>query len=321
MSPSAGRDEAEPVATPVPIKAARGTESVLPQQTILVQIRAVLPSLPPSERRVATAALADPVGVAARTISDLAASCQTSETTVVRFCRSLGLRGYPELRIGLAAAASAQDGPAASGWTGLGTDIGARDTTAEVVGKIGFADSRAVEETVAQLDLHVFDKTVDALAAADKIDLYGSGASALVAFDFQQKLNRIGRRAGAWSDPHLALTSAALLRRGDVAVGISHTGETPDTLAALREARGNGALTVAITNFPRSTIATEADRVLTTAARETTYRSGAMASRIAALTVVDCLFVALAQRNRARTLKALERTYNAVRNRLAAVGE
>jgi DNA-binding MurR/RpiR family transcriptional regulator len=261
------------------------------------------------------AALADPVGVAARTISDLAATCQTSETTVVRFCRSLGLRGYPELRIGLAAAASTQDGPAASGWTGLGTDIGPRDTTAEVVGKIGFADARAVEETVAQLDLHVFDKAVDALAAADKIDLYGSGASALVASDFQQKLNRIGRRAGAWSDPHLALTSAALLRRGDVAVCISHTGETPDTLAALREARGNGALTVAITNFPRSTIAEAADRVLTTAARETTYRSGAMASRIAALTVVDCLFVALAQRNRARTLKALERTYTAVRNR------
>ena len=322
MSRSAGRDEdanlsaAAPPPPAAPAARSGRSESLLPQQTtILVQIRALLPSLPPSERRVATAALADPVGVAGRTISDLAASCQTSETTVVRFCRSLGLRGYPELRIGLAAAASAQDGPAASGWTGLGTDIGPRDTTAEVVGKIGFADAKAVEETVAQLDLHTFDQAVDALAGADRIDLYGSGASALVAFDFQQKLNRIGRRAGAWSDPHLALTSAALLRRGDVAVGISHTGETPDTLAALREARANGALTIALTNFPRSTIATEVDRVLTTAARETTYRSGAMASRIAALTVVDCLFVALAQRNRARTLKALERTYTAVRNR------
>lgn len=311
----AGHDEAAAPVPAGPAARARGAESVLPAQTILVQIRALLPNLPPSERRVATAALADPEGVAARTISDLAAACQTSETTVVRFCRSLGLRGYPELRLGLAAAASAQDGPAAAGWTGLGTDIGARDTTAEVLGKIGFADARAVEETIAQLDLHVFGKSVDALAAADRIDLYGSGASSLVAMDFQQKLNRIGRRAMSWSDPHLALTSAALLRKGDVAVCISHTGETPDTLAALREARGNGAVTIAITNFPRSAIAEEADRVLTTAARETTYRSGAMASRIAALTVVDCLFVALAQRNRARTLKALERTYVAVRNR------
>jgi DNA-binding MurR/RpiR family transcriptional regulator len=314
MSATAGDESGTQPSAAAP----RGGESVLPPQTILVQIRALLPSLPPSEKRVAMAALSDPVGVAGRTISDLAALCQTSETTVARFCRTLGLRGYPELRIGLAAAASAKGGPAASGWTGLGTDIGPRDTTAEVVGKIGLADARAVEETVAQLDLHVMDKAVDALAAANKIDLYGSGASALVALDLQEKLNRIGRRAQSWSDPHLALTSAALLRKGDVAVCVSHSGETPDTLAALREARANGALVIAITNFPRSTLAQQADRVLTTAARETTYRSGSMSSRIAALTVVDCVFVALAQRNRARTLKALERTYKAVRGRRIA---
>jgi DNA-binding MurR/RpiR family transcriptional regulator len=58
-----------------------------------------------------------------------------------------------------------------------------------------------------------------------------------------------------------------------------------------------------------------ADYVLTTAARETTFRSGAMASRIAALTVVDCLFVAVAQRNYKQTLRALERTYAAVQAR------
>jgi len=56
-----------------------------------------------------------------------------------------------------------------------------------------------------------------------------------------------------------------------------------------------------------------ADFVLTTAARETTYRSGAMASRLAQLTVVDCLFVGVAARNRARARKALEVTAEAIR--------
>jgi len=37
-----------------------------------------------------------------------------------------------------------------------------------------------------------------------------------------------------------------------------------------------------------------------------------MASRIAALTVVDCLFVGVAQRNFSRTTRALERTRSAV---------
>jgi DNA-binding MurR/RpiR family transcriptional regulator len=90
---------------------------------------------------------------------------------------------------------------------------------------------------------------------------------------------------------------------------------TADTVGSLAEARANEATTVAITNFPGSAIARVADYVLTTAARETTFRSGAMASRIAALTVVDCLFVAVAQRNYRQTLRALERTYAAVKAR------
>jgi DNA-binding MurR/RpiR family transcriptional regulator len=54
-----------------------------------------------------------------------------------------------------------------------------------------------------------------------------------------------------------------------------------------------------------------ADFVLLTAARETTFRSGAMTSRIAQLTVVDCLFVMLAQRDLPGTMNALERTFSA----------
>jgi DNA-binding MurR/RpiR family transcriptional regulator len=281
-----------------------------PPQTILVRIRGLLPTLPPSERRVAEAAIADPGGVAAKTITELAAECETSETTVVRFCRAVGLKGYPDLRIGLAAAAGVEDVVAPLG--GIGGDIGPRDSLADVVRKLGYADARAVEDTAAQLDLDILRRAVDVLVAAGAIDVYGVGASALIALDLHQKLHRIGRRANAWPDPDGALTSAALLGRGDVAIGISHTGATPDTVAALSEARDNGATTIAITNFPRSPIADAADLVLTTASRETTFRSGAMASRIAALTVVDCLFVGVAQRNYSRTTRALERTRTAV---------
>ncbi|MGW2477109.1 MurR/RpiR family transcriptional regulator [Streptomyces sp. NPDC001665] len=282
-------------------------------QTVLVQIRALLPSLPPSERRVAEAAIADPVGVAGKTISELAAECRTSETTVVRFCRAVGLKGYPDLRIRLASAASSEDsGPA---WSSAGSDIGPGDPLADVVGKLGFADARAVEDTIAQLDLAVLERAIDAVVGASAVDLYGVGASALIALDLQQKLHRIGLRASAWPDADGALTSAALLGRGDLAIGISHTGATMSTVTALDEARDNGATTVAITNFPLSPITGVADHVLTTAARETTFRSGAMSSRIAALTLVDCLFVGVAQRNYGRTTRALERTYTAVHQR------
>jgi DNA-binding MurR/RpiR family transcriptional regulator len=51
-----------------------------------------------------------------------------------------------------------------------------------------------------------------------------------------------------------------------------------------------------------------ADIVLTTAARETSLRSGATASRIAALTVVDCLYIAVAHRDLERATRAVSET-------------
>ena len=83
---------------------------------------------------------------------------------------------------------------------------------------------------------------VDAVVAgAGRVDVYGVGASAFVAADLQQKLHRIGRISFAWSDTHIMLTSAAVLGEGDVAVGISHTGATADTVEALRVARASTA--------------------------------------------------------------------------------
>jgi DNA-binding MurR/RpiR family transcriptional regulator len=280
--------------------------------TLVAHVRALMPELAPAERRVAAAVVDDPGGVAARTISELAGLCGTSGTTVIRFCRAVGFSGYPGLRLALAAAAQAGR---ESGWRDIGSDIGPGDSLGEVIKKISVGDARAVQETGAQLDAGVLGAVVDGVIAARRVDIYGVGASAFVGLDLQQKLHRIGLVAFAWPDPHVAVTSAALLGPGDVAIGISHTGRTGDTVSSLAEARSRRAVTVAITNFPGSPVARAADFVLTTAARETTFRSGAMASRIAALTVVDCLFVAVAQRNYQQTLRALERTYQAVQAR------
>ena len=139
-----------------------------------------------------------------------------------------------------------------------------------------------------------------------------------MAQDLHQKLHRIGLLSSVWPDTHAALTSAALLGPGDVAIGISHTGTTIDTVEALRVAEAGGATTIAITNVRVSPLTAQARHVLTTAARETTFRSGAMASRIAQLAVVDCLFVGVAQRSYDRTLSALERTFAAVQGRRVA---
>lgn len=280
---------------------------------LIIAISGLLPSLSPAEQRVARLVVADPAEAARRTITDLANAAETSEATVIRFCRSVGMDGYPQLRIRLAAEAARRIDPPDA--RVIGGDIPPGADLAQIIATIAFNDARAVEETAEQLDPAVCERIVEAISSAARVDIYGAGASGFVASDFQQKLHRIGRVAFSWPDVHAALTSAALLGRGDVAIGISHTGTTIEVVDVLEQARSRGATTVALTNFPRSPITGMADHVLTTAARETTYRSGAMASRLAQLTVVDVLFVGVAARNRTKARKALEVTADAVRPR------
>jgi DNA-binding MurR/RpiR family transcriptional regulator len=111
---------------------------------------------------------------------------------------------------------------------------------------------------------------------------------------------------------HLALTSAAVLQKGCVAIGFSHSGRTVETADSLASAQGRGATTVLVTNFPASPIASEVDYVLTTSATETRYRPGAMSGRIAQLAVVDFLFVRIAQLLSDRMAEPLELSYDAV---------
>lgn len=280
-----------------------------PGSDVLVTLRGLRPSLVPSLRRVADIVLDDPHRAAGSTITELAHAAGTSETTVLRLCRELGVRGYRDLRVALAAESGWEQGRVDSPVPG---DIGRSDDIDSIITTVTVTDQQAIADTARILDRDALAAAVAATAAARRIDVFGVGASAVVALDLQQKLHRIGLIAYQWSDTHAALTAAALLDERDVAIGISHTGVTRDTVEVLAEAASRGALTIGVTSVPRSPLADVADLLLVTSARETTFRSGATASRIAALSVVDVLFVAVAQRRYDSAVAALDATREAV---------
>ncbi|MBZ2197407.1 MurR/RpiR family transcriptional regulator [Occultella gossypii] len=279
--------------------------------SIQSQIQAKRDTLAPSMRRVADAILADPSLVLEETISELARKCATSETTIVRFCRTLGLAGYVQLRLALATEVGregARRSPAAT----YGSDISAGSTLEEVVASIGFTENLGIEETINSLDIAELGRVVDAIDAAARISVYGVSASGWSAADLHRKLFRIGRVAYSFADGHDAVTSLGLMGAGDVAVGFSHRGTTAEVVRFLEAARERGVTAVAITNAADSPVAAAADLVLRTAVRESPFRSGAMASRTAQLLIVDCIFVAVAQRRMTETVDALRDTHDAV---------
>ncbi|WP_298226503.1 MurR/RpiR family transcriptional regulator [Gryllotalpicola sp.] len=283
-------------------------------EDVLVRLRQQLPALRPSEQRIARTAIADPAGVSGLNITQLASRNDTSTTTVARFCRNIGFDGYKSFCLALARAAVDESGRRVEFGISEG-DIDPTDTTAEVVRKLAYQEARAVEETAAMLDLAEVDRLVAAISGAPVIDLYGSAGSGLAAQDLQQKLRRIGYQANAWTDVHLALTSAAVLPPNAVAIAFSHSGETEEAISSIETAARSGAFTAAVTNFPDSPLAQIADAVLTTASRETRFRYGAMSSRMAQLMIVDVIFMGVAQRKPEAISDLLSRTLAAVAGR------
>lgn len=279
-------------------------------------IQAQLPTLAPSGRRVAEKILADPELVLRHTITELARLCGTSEPSIVRFCRTVGYAGYAQLRLSMATEIgreTAQVGDAKR----FGADMSPDDSLADMVAKIAFAETLGIEETLSHLDIDQLRGAVEAIRAARQILVYGVGAGAVVADDLQHKLFRIRRIVHSFDDPHDALMGASLMGKGDVAIAFSHSGRTAETLSFAARAKEAGATTLGITNASGSPLALASDLCLLTMVRETAFRSGAMASRIAQLALVDCIFVGVAQSSYETTIEALETTRAAILDRKA----
>ncbi|WP_217546535.1 MurR/RpiR family transcriptional regulator [Streptomyces sp. GbtcB6] len=296
----------------------RGAGAAPPAPAALAaKVRTLAPSMTRSMQRVAETVAGDPAGCAALTVTGLAERTGTSEATVVRTARLLGYPGYRDLRLALAGLAAQQQSGRAPAIT---TDIAVDDPIADVVAKLAHDEQQTLADTAAGLDTVQLGAAVSALAGARRTDVYGIGASGLVAQDLTQKLLRIGLIAHAHSDPHLAVTNAVQLRAGDVAIAITHSGATGDVIEPLRVAFERGATTVAITGRPGSSVTQYADHVLTTStSRESELRPAAMSSRTGQLLVVDCLFVGVAQRTYEAAAPALAASYEALAHRHRSV--
>ncbi|MEU0568486.1 MurR/RpiR family transcriptional regulator [Nonomuraea sp. NPDC005983] len=260
---------------------------------ILARIRGIEPTLTAAQQRIGETILADPATVAASTITELAERCATSLTTITRFCRELGLAGYPELRLALAAELGRTK--ATTHDTAL-IAFSPDDPASMVLRSLLTSDIRAMEETAAQLDLAAVDRAVNALVRARFTDFFAVSGSAGVAMDLHLRLHAIGRPCALWTDVHSAVCSANARDHRDVAIGISHSGTTAEVVEPLTIAKQRGATTIALTNFPRSPLAEAADIVLTTAAQDTPFRAGGVAARHTQMLVLDCLYIGVVQR-------------------------
>jgi RpiR family transcriptional regulator, carbohydrate utilization regulator len=265
----------------------------------LVLIRSVMDSLRNSEKKVAKCVLGDPGAVITSSITELAEKSGTSEPTVIRFCRKLGISGYMELRLNLA-----RDLPSAQY---IFENISAGDSLAGIAGKVLNAHREAISNTLNRLNLDDLDAAVSALQSARRIEFYGLGGSAIVARDAHHKFFRLGIPCVAYDDTHMQVMSASLLSTEDVVVVISHTGSTKDIIDSAKIARKAGSKIIGIIGNENAPLQKFCDIALCVHSQEAALRLAPITSRLVQLAIVDVLFVAVAMKNLNGTKERLDR--------------
>jgi RpiR family carbohydrate utilization transcriptional regulator len=280
------------------------------EDAVRERIQLVLDRLSPAERKVAELVARDPAGAMGATVASLAKAAGVSEPTVVRFCRSLGLDGFGELRLALARAEGVGAAPL---HRRIAPDTPVPDAAGAVI-DIAIAALGKVRRT---LDAAAIERAALALVRAARVEIWGFGASAAVADDLAHKLLRVCRCVVARSDPHMQAMAAATLDGDAVALCISQSGRSREIVEVAALAVRAGATVVAITR-PASPLAATTTLLIPCEVEESTELHAPMASRLAHLVLGDALAVAVALLSPPAAEERLARMQAALRQRRIA---
>ena len=264
---------------------------------MLNQIRALLPGLSKSEKKVAETILQQPQSYVDATMNELANAAGVSEPTIVRFCRTLKLGGYREFRLRLA-----QD--LASQVHYQHSRVDAEDSAGVIIDKVINGAIASLTRVRSQLDQTVVNDTIARLANSARIEIYGVGGAGIVVSDAQLKFARLGLNSQAYTDSYLQRAAAGMLDETNCVLAISNSGRSKDLIDNVKLAKACGANIIAIT-ASGSALSEICHLHLAVDLDEDEEYLVPIRARIALMAVVDTLAIGLAVRSKPAYLEKL----------------
>jgi DNA-binding MurR/RpiR family transcriptional regulator len=241
------------------------------------------------QRRLADFISANREALPSLDLRQLARRAGVSSATVTRFCRAIGFASFHEFKI-----ASAQELVSVPL---VFEDFDLTDDDESRVNKVFAAYIQSLIDTRAIVSVPNLIDVAERINRARRVGVFGIGSSGSIAVAASHRLSLAGVACQAHTDPYEQVIAASLLTKSDVAIGISHSGTSRNTVDAMLLASKQGAFTVAITNHANSPLARLASVSLLTSLREKEVHVATLTSRVAQLTLIDCLYMTLAARN------------------------
>lgn len=215
-------------------------------------------------------------------LTEISEASGVAEATVLRFFRKLGFKGFQDFKFLLAQELSQSYHP---------------EGEETFVEKVKNNIIEAINGSFEIIRLEALKAIIDTIDNFNDIIIFGIGSSGIAALDMQNRLMRIGKHTTVISDPHFQIMRASTMDENTVVIAISLTGSTKDIVDAVKIAKENQAIIIALTSYVKSPLTKYADLVLLSSAKENPLDSGSLISKISQLYLIDIICTGLTMKN------------------------
>ena len=267
--------------------------------SIRLQIKTLYKDLSLKEQAIADYILENPSKVSHSSISDLSNELGIADSTFFQFTKKLGYNGFKDFK--MAMLMQENDFSAIS----IHEKIQKSDNELTMAQKVFDSNMTTLTDTKNLLKEEDLKLAAAMINQSKRLFFFGVGGSEIVATDAYHKFLRSPITVFHSSDYHIQLMEASLLTPDDCGIFISHTGKSRETIELAQVAKNNGAKIIVITSHAASPLAKLGDVVFISISEETEFRSEALASRIAQLSIMDSLYVILMFINRDKAQQSI----------------
>lgn len=274
-------------------------------KSVIVRLREYYNEASTTEKEIVKYVINHPEETSQMTVYKLAEKTFSSPASIIRMCQKNGFGGFKDfskaLIFELAMRSQSQSAEK--------SEITKSDSIEDIIEKVTYKNIISLEDTKNLMDPETLNKSIQLLINSENICIYGIGSSLIVAKDAQQKFMRLNKHCSVSDDWHLQLLSARNMSNRDVGIIVSYSGQTAEMIECANTMKENGVKIISITKYGTSPIVEICDYNIFVAANESTFRSGAMSSRISQLNVIDILYTGFANTQYEKSLQLIAKTH------------
>ncbi|NLJ87402.1 MAG: MurR/RpiR family transcriptional regulator [Epulopiscium sp.] len=261
-----------------------------------------------AEKKVADFVLKNPKKVLFMSITDLADACNVGDTSVFRFCRTMKLKGYQEFKMRLSLSITSDDKVNEE----LEDEVAPEDTFISMAQKVLKSNLDAINETHSLLNPEEFSRGMDYFEAAEKVYFFGVGSSMLTAMEAMNKFLRITPKVHCIQDTHMQSMAASMLTENDLAIIISYSGSTKDSIHVAKIAKQASAKVISISRFIKSPLTNYSDVTILCGANEGPLQGGSTSAKMSLLYILDLMYMEYYRRTYEVSLENNQKTTSSV---------